>query len=175
MLTSKAITTRLLYISDLILTKLCFLHEDLGEGPADPPYEGCQQHHDEALQVKLGWLKCKHKQTTRDQQDHQDQEWILLGKGQKRQQETAGENNWSCVCKKNGMTIHLLQPSCISSKILNFLFFYLHDIQQSKSICSYMHTEHSHSPKMSVKQSNINQVVTILFFSNVRTVSFLLL
>lgn len=100
MLTSKAITTRLLYISDLILTKLCFLHEDLGEGPADPPYEGCQQHHDEALQVKLGWLKCKHKQTTRDQQDHQDQEWILLGKGQKRQQETAGENNWSCVCKK---------------------------------------------------------------------------
>ena len=87
MLTSKASTTRLLHISDWILTKLCFLHEDLGEGPADPPYEGRQEHHDEALQVKLGWLKCKHKQTTRDQQDHQDQEWILLKKGQKRQQE----------------------------------------------------------------------------------------
>ncbi len=63
------------------LTQLCFLHEDLSEGPADPSYEGRQQHHDEALQVELGRLKCKHKQTTGDQQDYQDQEWVLGGKG----------------------------------------------------------------------------------------------
>lgn len=62
---------------DSTLTQLCFLHEDLSEGPANPPYEGRQQHHDEALQVELGRLVCKHEKAAGDQQDNQDQEWVL--------------------------------------------------------------------------------------------------
>lgn len=68
------------------LTQLCFLHEDLSESPPDPSYEGRQQHHDEALQVKLGRLICKHKQTAGDQQDHHDQEWVLV-RGDRRESE----------------------------------------------------------------------------------------
>lgn len=63
------------------LTQLCFLHEDLREGPADPAGEGGQQHQDEALQVELGRFKRKHEEAARDQQDHQDQERVLLRAG----------------------------------------------------------------------------------------------
>lgn len=43
------------------LTELCFLHEELCEGPADPTDKGGQQDHDETLQVKLSGFKRKHK------------------------------------------------------------------------------------------------------------------
>lgn len=77
----------------LTLTELCFLHEDLREGPADPPQEGSQQHHDEALQVELGGLKGKHEEATRDQQDHEDEQGIL-DRGQKHGMETKKDRKW---------------------------------------------------------------------------------
>lgn len=71
-------------VCDSTLTQLCFLHEDLSEGPADPADKGGQQHHAEALQVELGGLKSKHEQTAGDQQDHHDQEWVLKERDKER-------------------------------------------------------------------------------------------
>lgn len=95
--------------SESTLTQLCFLHEDLSEGPANPPQKGRYKHHDEALQVELGRLKCKHKQTTRDQHDHQDQEWVLVKRdrrdGEKQQEqrtEVEGEIRNKKKSKKTG-------------------------------------------------------------------------
>lgn len=62
------------------LTQLGFLHEHLSEGPADPPDEGRQQHHEEALQVELGRLEGKHEEAAGNQHDHEDQEWVLVEK-----------------------------------------------------------------------------------------------
>lgn len=61
------------------LTQFGLLHEDLRESPADSPEEGSHQYHDEALQVELGGLECKHEEAAGDQEHNQDQQWVLVG------------------------------------------------------------------------------------------------
>ena len=60
------------------LTQLRLLNQDLCECPADATDEGCQQHHEEALQIELRRLKREHEKASSDQKDHQNQEWVLV-------------------------------------------------------------------------------------------------